>query len=118
MPTELTGREEKDIMQRRIERMYIVYFTQTTTTSMEDNVSSLFRLIPISWKNDGNLVCGCCRKVITTMVCTLVKAKSNPTVLSYWHLGCQLISLLVKLDCWMISVKHILENLHCSMVEY
>src|ERR1700678_3686543 len=118
MPTELTGREEKDIMKGRIERMQVVYFTQTTTTPTKDNVSSLFRLITISRKNDSNLVCSRCRKVVTTMVCALVKAKSNPTVLFCWHLTCQLISLLVELDCWMFSVKHVLENLHCSMVEY
>ena len=113
MLLELASRQQQDIVKTRIKWMKIADVLKgRAMPAVENNVMCTFWLITIRviWKNDGDLIVGGIRQIVTVIVTGLIKVQSYLVLLVWRHIPGELIGLPVHLNCRMVMVKHVLEE--------
>src|SRR4029077_15519252 len=79
---------------------------------MENNITTICKLITTSRNDSGNLIGGSGGEIVAVAVTVLIKAQSNDALVFRWHVSGELKGSLVQLDPWMVAIEHVLEGAH------
>jgi hypothetical protein len=117
MPLKLASGKQQNIVKSRIQWMQISDALKgRAVLVIKNDVTCIFWLITITWKNDSNLIVGGIGEIVTATVTGLIKAQSYLALLFWRHIPCELIGLPIHLNCRMTTVEHVLEGDHGVMI--
>jgi hypothetical protein len=117
IPTHLSGWKEQNVMECRIERMHLRYTLKWLSLSaMEDDVSTIGKLLPSARYHSCDLSSDCGKVVSTTISARLI-TKSNPALTFWGHVPGQLHCRLVQRNSIVMAIQHVLKISHDPSVE-
>src|ERR1700724_4422252 len=79
---------------------------------MENNITTVCGLITGSRNDSGDFIGGSSGEVVATAVTALIETQCDSALVLWRHVPGQLKGRLVQLNSWMMTVEHVLQNLH------
>src|SRR6202023_1145638 len=79
---------------------------------MENDIATVCGLITGSRNDSGDFIGGSPGEVVGTAGTPRMKTQRDGALVLWWHVPGELKGSLVQLNSWMMTVEHILQNLH------